>query len=114
MDKFDCPSSVDTNTNPWQQIVDECDVYGDVTVCSVDTDSFTGINDQGIIDGVNDVHEYIVLDAFSCDDINVNTEGSVDEIGVHRDVDICFDGRADDNNNVKSEINLTEIISKVM
>ena len=113
---------MDTNNNPWQQVVDECDINGDVTVCSecdvgenfnVDTDSFTGTDDQGITDGVNDVHEYIVLDAFSCDDITVNTEGSVDEFGVLRDVDICSDGRVDNNNNVKSEINLTEIISKV-
>ena len=113
VDELDYPTSVDTNNNPLQQLVDEFDV----NVCSegdvgenfnVDTDMFKGNADQGIVNGVNRVDEYIVLHVFSCDDVNVITERSVDEDGVRSDVNVCSDGDVDDNNNVKSEINFTE------
>ena len=51
--------------------------------------------------------EYIVLDVFSCDDVNVITERSVDEDIVRSDVNVCSDGDVGDNNNVKAEINFT-------
>ena len=113
VDELDNPTSVDTNNNPLQQLVDECDV----NVCSeddvgenfnVDTDMLKGNADQGIVNGVNRVDEYIVLHVFSCDHVNVITERSVDEDGVRSDVNVCSDDDVDDNNNVKSEINFTE------
>lgn len=68
---------------------------------------FEGNEDQGIVNGVNEVDEYIVLDVFSCDDVNEITERSVDEDGVRSDVNVYSDGDVDDNNNVKSEVNFT-------
>ena len=116
VNELDYPTSADTNNNPLQQLVDECDVNGDVNVSSegdvgenfnVDTGMFKGNEDQGIVSGVNEVDEYIVLDVFSCDDVNVITERSVDEDSVRSDVNVCSDGDVDDKKNVKAEINFT-------